>query len=77
MHIQTCHAMAIVLVGCRMALVGTGWIISHLVAQTSIETIPFPFRGTISTTIDSFQSGGVFAGWRAWTTESSLMSRCG
>ena len=45
-------------------LVDTGWTISHLVSS-------------ISGTVGSFQSGGAFAGRRALTIESLLMSGCG
>ena len=45
-----------------------------LLAQMSVVPLPFSCRSNISV---SFWSGGVFAGWEALTTESSLMSGCG
>ena len=68
------------LVGCRTAVVGTGWTISHLVSTNGRKNHSLPessFRGTISRTVGSFQSGGAFAGQRALTIEGSLMSGCG
>ena len=48
-----------------------------LLAQTAIEPLLCPCRGTTSDTICSFQSGGVFTSWRALTIASSLMIECG
>ena len=65
--------MAAALAGCRMKLAEPFLTLS---AQMCIETTPLPLncRGTISGTVGSFQSGGVFASWRALTIESSQMS---
>ena len=38
-----------------------------------IDKAPLPFRGSISGTVDSFQLGEAFTGWRALTIVSSLM----
>ena len=59
------------LAGCSMALVSTGTRpFLSLLAQTSKETTPLPFRGTIL----QFSVRGVFAVWRTLTIESLLMS---
>jgi len=62
--------MVAALAGCRKALVGTGWTISHLVSTNTC-------RGTISGLVGSIKSGGLRAGRRTPTIESSLMSGCG
>ena len=62
------------LAGCRTTLVITGWSISHLVSTMGTKTLLSPCRGTISRTVGSFQSGGVFAGQTALTIESLIMS---
>ena len=49
--------MVAALAGCRMALVSTGWTISHFVS-TKIEALFSPCRGTLSGTVGSLQSGG-------------------
>ena len=55
--------MAAALAGCRPALVGTGWTISHLVSTNGCKKTLFsPCRGTIAGTVGSFQSEGAFAG---------------
>ena len=65
--------MAAALAGCRKALVGTGWTISHLVGTNRLRNHS-SCRGTISGLVGSIQSGGALAGQRALTIESSLMS---
>ena len=62
---------------CRTALVGLAEPFLTLLAQMGAETTPLPCRGTISRSVGSFQSGGVFGGRRALTTASSLISGCG
>ena len=66
--------MVAALAGCRTALVGTGWIISHLVSTNGDRNHSSPLVGA---PVDSFQSGGAFAGRRTLTIESLLMSGCG
>ena len=63
--------------GCRKALVGTGWTISYLVSTNRLRNPPLPCRGTIFGLVGRIQSGGVLAGRRTLTIESSLMSGCG
>ena len=48
-----------------------------LLAQTGSGTTPLPCRGTIFGLVGRIQSGGVLAGRRTLTIESSLMSGCG
>ena len=36
-----------------------------------------PCKDSISGILGRFESGGAFSGWRALTTECSVMSRCG
>ena len=54
----------------------TGPLLSPL-AQVGIETAPLAFLGAPFVTIGSFQSGEAFAGRRALTIVSLLMSGCG
>ena len=59
-----CTCLAHALAGCRMALVGTGWTVSHLVSlnerrNNSSPLVEAPFLGLH---VDSFQSGVAFAG---------------
>jgi len=67
--------MAAALAGCRKALVGTGWAISH--HKQAQEPLLSPCSGTISGLVGSIQSGGACAGRKALTIESLLMSGCG
>ena len=46
------------LAGCRIALVGTGWTISHVGSELLLS----PCRGTIPRCIGSFWLGGAFNG---------------
>ena len=70
--------MAAALAGCRKTLVSTDWTISHLVSTNRLRNHSPPLvGGTISGLVGSIQSGGVCAGLRALTIESSLMSGCG
>ena len=71
--------MAAALAGYRIALVGTGLVISHLVSTIEAQEplLSPPCKDTIFGFVGSFQSGGVFAGQRALTIESSLMTGCG
>ena len=70
--------MVAALAGCRKALVSTGWTISGLVSTNRLRNhSPPPVGATISGLVGSIQSGGVLAGQRALTIESSLMSGCG
>ena len=69
--------MGVALAGCRMALVGTGWTISHLVSTDWYRNHSSPYRGTVSGTVASFQSEGAFTGQSSLTIESSPMSGCG
>ena len=70
--------VAAALAGCRTALVGTGWTISHFISTIgcrnhSSPLVVAPFSGTVG----NFQSRGAFTGWRALTIERLLISRCG
>ena len=46
-------------------------------AQTGLETLLSPCRGSISDILGSFQSGGALSGRKALTIERLLMSGCG
>ena len=59
--------MAAALAGCRKALVGTGLAISLSLTQMGVDNAPLLFRGSISGTVGSFQSGEMFTGRRALT----------
>ena len=55
--------MAAVLAGCRKALVGTGWTISHLVSTNRLRNHSSPTcSGTFSGLVGGIQSGGALAG---------------
>ena len=73
------HAMhvAAVLADCRKAFIG--WAISFLFSTNRRRTASCRnrCRGSISGTVGSLQSGEAFAGRRAITIVSSLMSGCG
>ena len=69
--------MAAALAGCRKALVGnsTGLGISLLFGTNGHrQGLLCLFRGSISGTVGSFQSGEAFTGWRALTNVSLLGS---
>ena len=62
--------MAGALAGCRKALVGTGWTISHLVSTNRLRNHSPPLVGAPFLDLwAAFSQGGL-------TTESSLMSGC-
>ena len=65
--------MAASLAGCKKALVGRAGPFLTLLAQTGPRTTPL---STIFGLVGSIQSGGVLAGQRVLTIESSLMSGC-
>ena len=68
--------MVVVVTGCRKVLVGTGRAISLLCTSECRKHSFHLVGGSISGTIGSFQSGGVFmVGYNA--IESLLMSGCG
>ena len=70
--------MAAASAGYRTALVGTGWTISHISTNgCRNHSSPLISWSTISDTVGIFQSEGAFAGQRALTIESLLMSGCG
>ena len=47
--------MSAALVGCRSALVGTGWITSHVVSTNGcVKITPLPLKSIISVTVNSF-----------------------
>ena len=71
---QSAVHMAATLGGCRKALVDTGWSISLLFDKQAQIRFLCPFRGSISGTVDSFQSGEAFNGRRALTIVNPLMS---
>ena len=50
------------------------WPFLSFLTQMGIDKAPFPFKGSILCTVDSFQSGEAFTGWRALNIVSSLMS---
>ena len=58
----------------RIALVGTGWTISHLVSTNRLRNHSSPLVGApfFDLRIGGVQSGGALADWRALTIESSL-----
>ena len=56
--------MVAALAGCRKALVGTGWTISHLVSTNRLRNHSHP---TTSGLIGTIQSGGGRTGQRAVT----------
>lgn len=69
-----CTYVAAVLAGCRKALVNTTWAALSLffLAQTGRETTPPPCGDSISGIVSSFESGGMFAGQRAWPLKVCL-----
>ena len=70
--------MAAGLAGCRKALVGTGLAIFFLFYTNGRRYgSSASFRGSISGTVGSFQSGEAFTGRRALNIVSSLMTGCG
>ena len=74
----TAHGRLAVLIGCRKPLVSTGWTISLLFSTNGHRNCSSDVcRGFLSDTIGSFQSAEVFAGQRALTVVSLLMSGCG
>jgi len=68
---------AAALAGCRTALVGIGWTISHHCSTNGHRNLSSPLVYGHSVSVGSFQSGAAFACQRALTIESSLMSGCG
>ena len=69
--------MTAALPGSRMVLDRTSWTTSHpVIAQMGVETTLLPMWSTVSMTIDSLLSGGVFAGRKTLTNNSSLISGC-
>ena len=63
--------MAAALAGCRKALVGTGWTISHLVSTNRLRNHSPP---TTSGLIGSIQSGGGRTGQRGVTNLAQVSS---
>ena len=70
--------MVAALAAYRITLVATHWTSSHLVGTNRCRNpLLSSSRGTISGAVGSFRSGGLFAGQRALTIESSLINGCG
>ena len=60
-----------------MALVGTGWMFSHLDSTNRCRNHSSLCRDTISDAVGSFQSNGAFASKKALAIGSLLKSVCG
>ena len=48
-----------------------------ILTQMGVDKLLCLYSGSISGTVDSFQSGEAFTGWRTLTIVSSVMSGCG